>query len=134
MKWVRSGDFDRIMRGEYRRRDEKVDPRAEAGDAFAFYSERFRAAFRELGESVTKVGRQVGTQVSGFADLAGQASTWMKNRRGGSGADTKPEGRQLRRRFNDASQNVAVRTLSHTRAARSPARAATASSPSDSRS
>src|SRR5580700_11010142 len=32
--WVRSGDYDRIISGSYRRRSEKPDPAAEAGEAF----------------------------------------------------------------------------------------------------
>ena len=47
MKWVQSGDYDRIARGEYRTRDEQADVREEAGDAMEFYAERFRAIFRE---------------------------------------------------------------------------------------
>src|SRR5215207_9160519 len=47
MKWVRSGDYDRIVDGSYVRRGEPVDARAEAGDAVEFYAERFRAIFRD---------------------------------------------------------------------------------------
>src|SRR3954467_4336783 len=32
MKWVRSGDYDRVMAGEYRRRGDVNQPRNEAGD------------------------------------------------------------------------------------------------------
>jgi Zn-dependent protease with chaperone function len=59
MAWVRSGEFDRIVAGEYETRDEPVDARAEGGDAVAFYSERFREAFRDAGESVNSVGQQL---------------------------------------------------------------------------
>jgi Zn-dependent protease with chaperone function len=84
MKWVRSGDYDRIMRGDYRKRDEDADVRAEAGDAMEFYAERFRAAFRELGDNVSKLGSQVG-------DLADQAAEWMRRRGGGAAGGSSPD-------------------------------------------
>ena len=43
MRWVQSGEYDRIMRGEYRRRGDETNVREEAGDAMEFYAERFRA-------------------------------------------------------------------------------------------
>ena len=56
MKWVRSGEYDRIVDGEYARRGDPVDARAEAGDAVEFYAERFRAIFRDAGAGVEKAG------------------------------------------------------------------------------
>src|ERR1700744_6080089 len=53
MRWVQSGDYDRIQRGEYRRRSGPGAVRAGAGDAFDSYSERFKAMFRELGDAST---------------------------------------------------------------------------------
>ena len=79
MKWVQSGEYDRIVRGEYRRRGEQTDARAEASDAFEYYSERFRALFRELGDNVTNLGSQVG-------DVSQQISEWLRNRSGGPGS------------------------------------------------
>jgi Zn-dependent protease with chaperone function len=73
MRWVQSGDYDRILRGEYRTRDQETDVRAEAGDAMEFYSERFRAAFRDVGENVTNLGGQV-------AGVADQVADWLRNR------------------------------------------------------
>jgi Zn-dependent protease with chaperone function len=78
MKWVQSGEYDRIVRGEYRRRGDETNVRAEASDAFEYYSERFRALFRELGENVTNLGSQVG-------DVSQQVADWLRNRSGGSG-------------------------------------------------
>lgn len=83
MRWVRSGEYDRIARGEYRRRDEQSDVREEAGEAMEFYAERFRAAFREAGDNITKAGGQLG----GVAD---QVADWLRTRgsggpRGGDG-------------------------------------------------
>jgi Zn-dependent protease with chaperone function len=79
MRWVQSGEYDRILRGDYRTRDQEADVRAEASDAMEFYGERFRAAFRDLGENVTNLG----TQVGGVAD---QVADWLRNRGGGSGS------------------------------------------------
>jgi len=74
MKWVRSGDYDRIMGGEYIRRGDPLDVRAEAGDAVDFYAERFRAIFREAGVGVTKAGEQVGAAAEKLAD-------WLRTNR-----------------------------------------------------
>ena len=74
MRWVQSGDYDRIQRGEYRRRSDPVDARGEASDAMEFYAERFRAMFRELGENVTSLGTQA-------AEMSQQAADWLRRRR-----------------------------------------------------
>jgi Zn-dependent protease with chaperone function len=73
MKWVQSGEYDRIVRGEYRRRGDETNVREEAGDAFEYYSARFRALFTELGENVTNLGQQVG-------DVSQQVADWLRNR------------------------------------------------------
>src|SRR4051795_12874050 len=36
MRWVRSGEYDRIVGGEFPKRGDPVDPRREAGEAFDF--------------------------------------------------------------------------------------------------
>jgi Zn-dependent protease with chaperone function len=60
MAWVRSGEFDRIVGShEYARRDDPVDARADGGEAVTFYAERVRDAFRDAGESVNSVGKQL---------------------------------------------------------------------------
>jgi hypothetical protein len=79
MRWVRSGEYDHIQRGEFRRRSDPIDARAEAGDAFDFYSERFRSMFSELGENVSSIGDQMGEMSSQLAD-------WIR-KRGGGGSD-----------------------------------------------
>ena len=73
MKWVRSGEYDRIVKGEYRRRDEDVDARAEASDAAEYYSERFKTIFREAGAGVAQAGEKV-------ADAAERVADWLKSR------------------------------------------------------
>jgi Zn-dependent protease with chaperone function len=80
MKWVQSGEYDRIIRGDYIKRGEEPPVREEAGDAMEFYAERFRAVFRDIGENVTKVG----TQVGGAAE---QVADWLRGRGSGSNRD-----------------------------------------------
>jgi Zn-dependent protease with chaperone function len=78
MKWVQSGEYDRIQRGEYVRRGEEPPVQKEAGDAFEFYAARFRTIFADIGENVTKLGNQIG-------GLAEQAADWIRTRGGGGG-------------------------------------------------
>ncbi len=59
MEWVRGGEFDRIVVGEYPKRDEPHDVRTEAGEATAFYADRFRTVFREAGDSIGSAGQQL---------------------------------------------------------------------------
>ena len=59
IEWVHSGAYDRIVDGEYQRRDEPTNVRAEAGDAVTHYSERLRESFRDLGDSVEDAARQL---------------------------------------------------------------------------
>ena len=51
MEWVRGGDFDRIVGGEYPQRGDPVDVREQADEAVEFYRERFAAAFRDVGDN-----------------------------------------------------------------------------------
>ena len=75
MKWVQSGEYDRIVRGEFRTRDQETDVREEAGEAMEYYSERFRAFFREAGDNVANLGAQLG-------DMSQQVADWVRNRGG----------------------------------------------------
>jgi Zn-dependent protease with chaperone function len=59
MQWIKSGDYDRIVAGEYITRDEPQKPRAEAGEAVAHYAQRFRETFQDLGDSIGDAGQQV---------------------------------------------------------------------------
>ena len=103
LKWVQSGEYDRIIRGEYRTRDQDANAnvRDEAGDAFEFYAERFRTIFREIGENITRLGSQVG-------GMAEQAAEWLRQRnsairtgsteaRAGAGGWCRPVPREVRR-------------------------------------
>jgi Zn-dependent protease with chaperone function len=71
LKWVRSGEYDRIMGGEYRKRSDRVDPREESAAASEFYAERFRSIFKEFGESVSKAGDKA-------ADAADKLADWLR--------------------------------------------------------
>jgi Zn-dependent protease with chaperone function len=73
MRWVRSGDYDRILRGEYIRQGDPIDPKAEAGDAVDHYAERFRALFKEAGLGVASAGDKV-------AGAAERMSEWLRDR------------------------------------------------------
>jgi Zn-dependent protease with chaperone function len=75
MLWVRSGDFDRIAGGDYPKRDDPVSPRAEAGDAVSFYTDRFKDAFRDAGETIGQGGQQIADWLRKTKDgLGGDAS------------------------------------------------------------
>jgi Zn-dependent protease with chaperone function len=59
MRWVRRGDYDRLVGGDYLRRGEEAGAREEAGDAAALYADRFRAAFKDAGEALGSAGDQL---------------------------------------------------------------------------
>ncbi len=60
MAWVRSGDYDRIVGGDYPARDDPPrPPREEASDAVSHYSERFKETFKDAGESIEAAGKQL---------------------------------------------------------------------------
>jgi Zn-dependent protease with chaperone function len=65
MTWVRSGEYDRIIGGDYLRRGDDVSSRAEAGDAVEFYSERFRGFFRDAGDNVASAGGRLSDWLRG---------------------------------------------------------------------
>ncbi len=65
MAWVRGGDYDRIIGGEYTRRGHERPPREEGADAVAHYSDRFRDLFRDAGEQVNSAGQQLGDWLRG---------------------------------------------------------------------
>lgn len=54
MEWVRSGEYDRIVGGDFTTRDQDADPKQEAGKAYEHYREKFKNAFEEAGESLDK--------------------------------------------------------------------------------
>ncbi len=68
MEWVGSGEYDRIVGGSYVRRDEPPRPRVEASDAVAHYADRFRATFKDAGESIGDLGKQLSDWLRGPDD------------------------------------------------------------------
>jgi Zn-dependent protease with chaperone function len=73
LKWVREGDYDRIVDGSYIKRGEEPPPREEAEAAGQHYGDRVRDAFRGAGQSVQEVGQQLGD--------------WLAKQRGSGGSD-----------------------------------------------
>ena len=79
LDWVREGEYDRMIRGDYLRRGEEPTAREEADAAGVFYGERISGAFQAAGSSIADVGQQLGD--------------WLNRVRGdgGDGGD-KPDG------------------------------------------
>ena len=64
LAWVRDGDYDRIVGGEYLRRGEEYTLREEADVAGSHYAERIRSVFRDAGESVSDISQQLADWLS----------------------------------------------------------------------
>jgi hypothetical protein len=60
LDWVRAGEYDRMVRGDYMRRGEEPPAREEADAAGAFYADRIGKAIQSAGSSVGEVGEQLG--------------------------------------------------------------------------
>jgi Zn-dependent protease with chaperone function len=78
MDWVRSGEYDRIVSGEYPTRDQQADPRREGEAAVEFYKQRFQKIFKDFGVD------NVPDKVAGAAD---KLSEWLRS--SGRGGDDK---------------------------------------------
>ena len=76
LDWVREGEYDRMVRGDYMRRGEEPAAREEADTAGAYYTDRVGEAIKAAGTSVAEVGQQLGD--------------WLKRTRG-AGGDGEPE-------------------------------------------
>jgi Zn-dependent protease with chaperone function len=68
LAWVRTGDYDRIVGGDYVRRGDEPSMREEADSAAVHYGERVRGAFEKAGSSISDVGQQL--------------NDWLEKRRG----------------------------------------------------
>ena len=68
LSWVRDGEYDRIVGGEYIRRGQERPARDEAADAATHYSERFKDLFREAGEHVNSAGQQLSDWLRNLSD------------------------------------------------------------------
>jgi Zn-dependent protease with chaperone function len=60
LEWVREGDYDRIVGGDYIRRGQEAPLRDEADAAQEHYSRRISDAFQQAGSSIGEVGQQLG--------------------------------------------------------------------------
>jgi Zn-dependent protease with chaperone function len=69
LDWVKEGEYDRMVRGDYLRRGEEPSAREEADAASAFYADRIGGAIQAAGSSVGEVGLQLGE--------------WLRRTRGG---------------------------------------------------
>jgi Zn-dependent protease with chaperone function len=60
LDWVREGDYDRIVGGDYIRRGHEPPLRDETDAAQEHYSKRISDAFQQAGSSIGEVGQQLG--------------------------------------------------------------------------
>ncbi|CAN5529214.1 M48 family metallopeptidase [soil metagenome] len=68
LAWVRDGEYDRIVGGEYIRRGQEPPAREEAGAAASHYGERFRELFKDAGEQVNDAGQRLGDWLRNLDD------------------------------------------------------------------
>jgi Zn-dependent protease with chaperone function len=68
LAWVREGEYDRVIGGEYVKRGQERPAREEAADAATHYSERFRDLFKEAGEHVSGAGQQLSDWLRNLQD------------------------------------------------------------------
>ena len=70
-RWVKSGEYDRIIAGEYVRRGEEPPPSAELRDAVDHYTERFREFIERTAGGVTKMSSQFRGWLDSLANRTG---------------------------------------------------------------
>jgi Zn-dependent protease with chaperone function len=68
LAWVRGGEYDRIVDGEYLKRGQEYTLREEADAATSHYADRVRDAFKDAGESLADVGKQLSDWLSKHRD------------------------------------------------------------------
>jgi hypothetical protein len=78
-EWVRSGEYDRIVKGEFPTRDQQADARREASEAYEHYKERFARIFADFGGE--NVGERVAEAQEKVAGAAGKVVDWLRPRR-----------------------------------------------------
>lgn len=59
LDWVRGGEYDRIVGGDYLRRGQEPPLKDEADSAGAHYSARIGEAFAQAGSSISEIGDQL---------------------------------------------------------------------------
>jgi hypothetical protein len=72
--WVRSGDFDRIMSGEFVQRGSESPPSAEFDAAVTHYGDRFAGVLERTAGGVQGLGRQLGDWLKRFQGESDTAS------------------------------------------------------------
>jgi Zn-dependent protease with chaperone function len=77
LEWVREGDYDRIVDGDYVRRGHEPPLREEADAAQEHYAKRVADAFQQAGSSINEVGQQLGD--------------WLSRQRGGGSDDERDD-------------------------------------------
>jgi Zn-dependent protease with chaperone function len=79
MAWVHSGEYDRIVGGDYRTRDQSADARKEAADAVELYKRRFAKVMKDAGAD--KAGERITDAGDKLTDAAGKMADWLKKQR-----------------------------------------------------
>jgi Zn-dependent protease with chaperone function len=59
LDWVRQGDYDRMVRGDFLKRGDEAPLREEAEAAGAHYAERISGVLQQAGTSISDVGKQL---------------------------------------------------------------------------
>jgi hypothetical protein len=72
LDWVREGEYDPMVRGDYLRAGDEPSAREEADAASAFYSDRISGAFQAAGSSISEVGQQLGEWLKRTPSTSGQ--------------------------------------------------------------
>lgn len=85
MEWVQSGEYDRIVAGEFPTREQQADARREAGEAYEHYKERFRRIFADFGGE--NVGERIAEAQEKVAGAADKVADWLKPRRNDGGQE-----------------------------------------------
>jgi len=62
--WMHSGEYDRIVDGEYIRRGQEPPLKDEADSAGAHYGDRISGALEQAGSSIAEIGEQLGDWLS----------------------------------------------------------------------
>jgi hypothetical protein len=74
LDWVRGGDYDRILGGDYIRKGQEPPLRAESDAAQAHYGDRISEAFNQAGSSIGDVGQQLGDWLARNRDRNGNGN------------------------------------------------------------
>ncbi len=79
LDWVREGDYDRMVGGDYVHRGEEASAKEEAGAASQHYGDRIGEAFAQAGSSISEVGAQLGDVAQPHARLTPVEKPQVRN-------------------------------------------------------